>query len=282
MPSAPTLYLDHSVVSNEPMWPVLERILNSGKWRLVLSLWNLFEIGSATDAAQRERRLSFLEKFNPLWIVERVDAQREEVRRFLWKERFGISREFVVITPCLSIVNSYHSGSLTRVGLGPRQWIAGMDFDQFNPLKHAAQTTLARLQKVDKKTLRKREHEIFKPWIEALIPISDPQGKAFSAAQKTQLLNFCERHRKPFFAQCRSLAVEDALMDARISDPLRKPEQSDGIDLMHTVMALAYCDCFVVRDRFVHFCAMRTAKQLAPVKLALVYDDPAKLLKDTH
>jgi hypothetical protein len=35
---------------------------------------------------QRERRLAFLEKFDPLSTVERVNVRRQEVEGFLWKD----------------------------------------------------------------------------------------------------------------------------------------------------------------------------------------------------
>jgi hypothetical protein len=70
------LYLDHSAVAHEPWWPQIDAILASGRVTLALSLWNLVEIGIATNLEQRERRLAFLEKHKPLWIVERVGVQR--------------------------------------------------------------------------------------------------------------------------------------------------------------------------------------------------------------
>jgi hypothetical protein len=43
------LYIDHSIVTHEPSWAGLRRPLWSGKIRLALSVWNLFEIRDATD-----------------------------------------------------------------------------------------------------------------------------------------------------------------------------------------------------------------------------------------
>jgi hypothetical protein len=50
----------------------LKEILATRKARLAQSLWNPVEIGAATDKSQRERRLAFLEKFNPRWTIERL------------------------------------------------------------------------------------------------------------------------------------------------------------------------------------------------------------------
>ena len=79
---------------------------------------------------------------------------------------------------------------------------------------------------------------------------------------------------------CKSLHVEDALSAARVATSTRKPQRSDGIDLMHAVIAVAYCDYFVVRDGFVAQCADQATRALAPRILAKVCRDPAALLEE--
>jgi hypothetical protein len=127
-----TIYLDHSIITHPASWKPVEDVLTSGKAQLVLSLWNLFEIGSASDKAQQDQRLAFLMKFNPLWILERIQIQRHEVRAFLWKEKLRIEPEPVeAFRRHLSEVESYMVGSQTRIGVTPRQWIDGVDFRRF-------------------------------------------------------------------------------------------------------------------------------------------------------
>lgn len=112
----PNLYLDHSAISNETWWPQIDAVLVTGQVRLALSMWNLVEIGSATDRKQQDRRLAFLEQHHPLWVVERVAVQRQEVERFLWQGRFGVApRDLCVVTPHLSVVDSHLSGTQTRM-----------------------------------------------------------------------------------------------------------------------------------------------------------------------
>jgi len=48
----PILYLDHSIVSHEPSWQSIRDILAFPSYQLALSIWNLVEIGSATDEQQ--------------------------------------------------------------------------------------------------------------------------------------------------------------------------------------------------------------------------------------
>ena len=66
---------------------------------------------------------------------------------------------------------------------------------------------------------------------------------------------------------------------ARIATPTRKPQRSDGIDLMHAVVALAYCDLFLVRDGFLRNCCVQAIKTMVPVKLPSLHQD-AEALRD--
>jgi hypothetical protein len=277
----PNLYLDHSVIAHEPWWPRIDAAVSSGDARLAVSVWNLIEIGGATDRKQQERRLEFLERNNPLWIVERVAVQRQEVRRFLWISRFGAPPdELCVFTPHLSVVDGFLSGSKVRVGLTARTFIDGTDFARIEELKQLAPDALRRLQAVDRKTFRKRHDEVSKAWIRNLIPDTDPDGRLLSTAQKNELIEHCAARQDQFLDACPSLAVEDAMTDARTSDPRRKPQNSDGIDLMHTVIALAHCDHFLVRDGFVKSCAAQATKSLRPRSLARVHADIIDLIRD--
>jgi len=242
-------------------------------------LWNLVEIGAASDKAQQRRRLTFLEKFNPLWIVERVSIQKQEVQGFLWKNVFRAApTEPQVFTPHLSVVDSYHEGHKARIGLTASQWIAGIDFEGIEKRKDLAPNALKFLQTVDRQTLEDREDEIFKPWIEPLLPTADPDGRALTKVRGAELLNYCAEHRDEFFAWCKSLAVEDALTAARATTARkRKPQRSDGIDLMHAVIGLAYCDFFLARDGFVRTCSSHAIKALAPVRLAALFENTETL-----
>lgn len=270
----PNLYIDHSIVSHQPSWKPLEDALQSGKVQLALSLWNLFEIGSATDKAQQAQRLTFLDQFKPLWIVERVDIQRQEIRAFLWKEKFGIEPQPTqIFKRHLSEVESYHAGFETRIGLTPTQWINGVNFAKYDNDKKRAPTALRQLQTYGADKIQERQDEIFRKWIEALLPKTDPSGRALSKAEVADLSDFCEKNQKAFYAACPAMAVEDALTRARTANAARNPQNSDGVDLMHTVVALAYSDYFLVRDGFVHHCCEHVRKDLSAVKLAAVYRD---------
>ena len=273
-----TLYIDHSIVTHAPSWPAVDDVLAGGKAQLVLSLWNLFEIGSASDKAQQDQRLAFLAKFHPIWALERVEIQRHEVRAFLWQAKLGKAPEPTeVFKRHLSELEVYQAGYRTRVGLTPRQWIDGVNFQNFERYKELAPTALRQLQAAGAKKIAQRQDEIFRKWIQALLPTKNPEGIAFSKVEMADLSKFCEDNQAAFYDACPAMAVEDAMTRARTAAATRNPQSSDGIDLMHAVVALAYCDCFLTRDRFVFHCCEHVRKELSSKKLATVYRDAETL-----
>lgn len=274
-----TLYIDHSVVAHEPSWGDIRQAIVSAKVRLALSVWNLVEIGSATDEAQRERRLAFLvDELCPLWVAERRAIQRQEVERFLWRQKFRVPpREMISIATSLSAVLSFFEGAQPRIGLTARQFIRETDFTSLHHFKSQSPTALRTVQKADPKTLKHMEKEIFDSWIGKSIPYRDPDGRALTVLEKADLLTFCWQHKKQLFAECPCLAVEDALTTARTSDATRNPTESDGPDLQHTAVALAYCNIFYSRDGYQTHCATSARNQLGMMKLGAVCSTPAAL-----
>jgi hypothetical protein len=116
------------------------------------------EIGAATDKSQRERRLAFLEKFNPLWTVERVDVLRQEVEGFSMegclRYRSARTAGFHAASICRRFVSRRGD---TRLGLTARQWIAGVDFNRLEQLKNLAPNALNILQAVGSLTFKRRQ-----------------------------------------------------------------------------------------------------------------------------
>ena len=273
-----TLYIDHSIVTHEPSWEGLRRAIGSGKVRLGLSVWNLCEIGAAADQAQRKHRLAFLSGLAPLYIVERRALQRQEVERFLWQHKFGAApKDVIAITPSLSVVDSFFAGAQTRIGLTICQFIRETDFAGLRPLKRLSPEALRTLQDADRTPLKQKEKEMFEAWIAVSIPDRAPDGRAFTVSEKAELVAFCWQHKKQFFTECRCLAVENALTTARTNNVRRKPTESDGPDLQHAAVALAYCDVFYSRDRYQAQCAAAARKALKTMALGVVCATPVEL-----
>jgi len=280
----PLAFIDHSIVTHEPSWAALEALVSGGHAQhaqLVLSVWNLYEIGQAGDRAQQDRRLAFLARQSPVWAVERCTLQQKEVERFLYQHYFHTAPSaFDVIVLSLSMMH-YHSSGRYIAGLTPRQWIDGVDFKRLDKLKDLSPNALKTLQSAGPQVVKAKQQEMFRAWIRNLIPTFDPNRRALKKTEIEQLLDFCEAHSALFLSECKSLAVEDALTRARTSDPKRKPLRSDGPDLQHAVAALAYGNLFLVRDGFVRNCSQYAIKNLAGRhSLAAVFATPDEASKE--
>jgi hypothetical protein len=152
--------------------------------------------------------------------------------------------------------------------------LANVDFRRHKQLSPRA---LAFLQQVPKPDWNKRQREVFGAVMAGVVPDVDPRGRALRKAQQQELINYCWNNRIEFTAACPTIAVDDALCEARISDPKRRPRESDGIDLAHAVMALGYCDYFIMRDGFVASCARQAEKRVIGLAIAHVIADPREL-----
>jgi hypothetical protein len=257
--------IDHSVVTAEAWWPTIEAVVKAANTRLILSVWNLVEIGLADDKAQQARRLEFLQGLEPWWVIERLQIQKQEVERFLWKHYFqAVPKELLIITPHLSVVDYFFAGELTRVGLTARQFIDETDFSMLRAEKRHTPAALKTLQAADKSLLRAKEKEMFEAWIAPNIPDVGSDGRTLNIDQKFELLQFCYAKRKQFLSECPAIAAEDALFAVRTRDPRRNPTESDGADLQHAVVGLAYCDIFATGDGYQARCATDASKAMGP------------------
>ena len=95
-------YLDHSLVTNDPAWPSLQRLFQDSRYQLCLSIWNLLEIGSASDLAQRKVRVAFLSSLKLVWLLDHVYVRKQEVKRYLWPRLFDTAApEMLYVAPHL-------------------------------------------------------------------------------------------------------------------------------------------------------------------------------------
>lgn len=166
------------------------------------------------------------------------------------------------VTPHLSAVDYYFAGRYTRIGLTPAQFIAETDFEMLEREKYRAPAALNTLQSADRSRLKEVERPMFEAWIQGLIPEADPAGRLLKQAVKADLLAHCWDKKAEMLSECRALSVEDALSIARTADPKRKPTESDGIDLHHAVVGLAYGTIFATGDGYQAQCAQFAKKRL--------------------
>jgi hypothetical protein len=194
-------------------------------------------------------------------VYERLIIQRMEVAAFIRREMWKVPADPVVpFTEHFSVVLSQFDRHGRGLGANASQWLDQSDLSFVAHQKKLTPASLTLLQGADKKKLKAIEPEVFRIMMIAIVPDLDPHGKAHTKAQKAAMADFCLAHKESLLGQCPAVAVEDKLYDVRIGDPGRKPMDSDAVDLQHAVVALSYCDLFLVDDKYVRECAARLAK----------------------
>lgn len=248
------VYVDHSVFARESNWPELERLSISDEFELVFSLWNLVEIGRGSDPKQIVDRASFIDRLKPRWIVERLTSQQSEIRCCVDRWSGGQSEPIRMVVPHLSIVLSYLDGDGRSLGITARRFLEETDVKALvGPMNDSA-SALASLQKASAKQRRVVEPIAFRGWMYGLLE-RDAHNKPVPRRRRLNLSRDCLQRKRDVLTACRAIAAEDALYQLRTNDPSRRPRPSDGPDLQHSVMALAYCDVFLSNDGYVQNCA---------------------------
>jgi hypothetical protein len=71
-------------------------------------------------------------------------------------------------------------------------------------------------------------------------------------AKRRRHIDYCEQHQEWLFAVANRYKSRTRVRLAVSPIPInRKPRRCAGVDFMHTVIALAYCDYFLLRNGLV-------------------------------
>jgi hypothetical protein len=197
--------------------------------------------------------------------------------RFLWRHRYAIEQPApTVISPYLSAAVSAYAGKHTEIGITPRKFLDVANLDELKPFRAVSPMVLRSCQE-GLERLKMLEPIVFASWVSHAIPDRSPDGRAYTKAEKDTLIRFAWDNADAFYESCPTFAVEDALTTARTRDPKRNPTESDGADLQHSVVGLAYCDLFLSLDGYQRTCAEQAKRELANHVLAEICGDLKKL-----
>jgi hypothetical protein len=181
------------------------------------------------------------------------------------------------VAPHLSQAEAVYAGAKARIAVSMVAVVAGLATVDFTQHKQQLPRALAFLQQVQKRDWKKRQREVFGTVMTGVVANGDPTGRPLRKAEQRDLIDYCWDNRIEFISAYPTIAVNNALCEAGISDPKHKPQKSDGIDLAHAVMALGYCNYFIVRDGSIASCARHAEKRLAGLAIARVVADPGEL-----
>jgi hypothetical protein len=260
-----TVYLEHSIITHEPSWPSIQAAHGI---QCVLSIWNLVEIAFDGDRTRQAKRLTFIDGLRPHWVYDHTYNRRNEVKRFVWRECYGRGHDFSAVTPSLSAMNSIYMGAKSPLALTTAELVNGIDTKMLQSSKLLSKMSLTFLQSISKGDWKAKRQEMFRAVVAEFIPAIGPDGRALLKTQIADTLDLCWQKRDAFYAACPTFAVDDMMCEVRTSTPGRNSSRSDGIDLAHALVALPYCDAFLVHERYLQMCAQYACKRLPATKLA--------------
>jgi len=261
-------YADHNFLincANNPDWrKSVIRARDEGRVTVVLSPWNVYEIGTAATAEKREELLQIVEEFRPAWILERADIQlREGVNA--WQTFWGLKVE--VFKPIGTLAEAY--GHLLR--RKPEELIGYTVRDHANQFQHTDSPPVVPPALEQQRAISAENHiaymngrftktteiEVKQRHVAQMLARMEEKGPSKGQLDRrtNELLMISPVARMIRFfvkfggmGQMKAFKIE-SMLTARHWEGPAVLNANRQIDRHHAVAALAYCDCFVTSDR---------------------------------
>jgi hypothetical protein len=261
------LYLDHHILVNEKLWPILREIVDRRLVRLALSSWNIVELEQATDLAQKQRRAEFITSLEPVYVNDMIVLQRYEIRSFVWLYYF-----YAGLYPYGAFTPSFSRYLFENFDITVRDDYAITDYFRNARRRHLVPIikgqdemvlALQTLQTVDRRRLAEVEEETFALHLAGVLPKFAPSGAPVDQGTQRAMIKLCWERRATLRRLSPAIFVEEELGVRRRENATRRPSRADGADLMHCTVALAYCNVFITNDRFAFRCCEHAKAVLA-------------------
>lgn len=263
-----TVYLDYNVISHIAGVPnkanaedlrkhLLE--LKTDGYRFALSAWHMYELARSNCQLHVDQCCALVEEILPLWVSNTQSVKRQEVDRYLQPifDKVGPvrNRNFIPFNETVSLMWKTYSDDLIVHNENFRGSVAALRVDPndiANIDRAANETPQAILMNriAHKAGILEDIPYIDRDYLKNLLP----------SRHSTQQLEYLEKSCMELVKASPTIAVEEALVQLRASDSF-KPKPSDGPDMQHALVPLAYCDYFVTDDnRLRNHCNVVTRK----------------------
>jgi hypothetical protein len=259
-------YIDNNFLINcinQLGWKaVTENACKTGKVKLILSPWSIYEIGNASPS-HMEEMLAVIGEFNPSWILERVDLQ---LREFIvaWNDFWnGTRTQFNPIRTLaevqasflrrpLEIVEKYSLRDYVDVWQRPD---ASSESDvEFR--NQSAISSLNRIAYLEGRLTPRYIFEIRKRYIARQFVISRKVGLPRREIYQHENRILSKKEFEAFISFFVEFGGMDEMLAHRVEESLTFNQWKTSavlnpnrqLDRFHTIAALPYCDLFVTSD----------------------------------
>jgi len=260
-----SIYIDHNILiylhkDSENIYKnIVDKIIDNNEYTFVFSIWNLIEIVTGNKIDEAIELAALIDALNPMWLVERLNIQEEEVKIFLLKNYFKIenSENFNPIKKHLSEVFYYLNPNTVRINdnavKSVTEWAKNpSSTDSITNVKRSTPDALSTIQIARKnKTITKnQQQEIDKIYYGNLIPRYAPDNVPIHNNERINIQDYLVKNKRNLLKTSPCLNAEEKLSDFRTRNFNRIPEEQDAIDLQHSAASLAYCKYVISNDGF--------------------------------
>jgi hypothetical protein len=281
--NAQMIYLDQNAliglglrVHKDPL--LRERIykrIGAGSLRIVVSLWHLVETAQTANINSATRLADFIDSLEPLWIHERRELQKLDVKEDFYRH---CNIEFEVharITSKPAVLGAlFGDGALAKYDIPSRDFVKGWikHPEQLDIMKKSFESEAESISKLRElfmqgKLTAQIRKEANRKWFEISMPKETPAGLQISPEMKAEYAQLADVNAIPSFAVEEAISVNEWGEEA-----VGKVDRNTFLDKIHLISALPFVDEIVSTDPF--FRAIYPAAQKSGhVKACLVSNE---------
>ena len=260
-----TIYIDHNILiylhkdTGHIYKSVIDKIIGDNDFTFVFSIWNLVEIVTGNEIDAAIELASLVDSLNPMWLVERLNIQEEEVKEFLANNYYHhdnsdifnpikkhLSEVFYYLDPRTVRINDNAVKAVTEWAKYPDSMAAITGVKQSTPDALTAIQTARKNKTITQSQLQ----QIDKIYYGNLLPSYAPDNKPIHNNERVIMRDFLVNNKRELLRASPCLNVEEKISDFRTRNVKRIPEEQDAIDLQHLASSLAYCNYLISNDGF--------------------------------
>jgi len=234
----------------------LAQMVASGKIRVVVSAWNVYEFTKAKDDAERRETAAAVEALAPLYFIDNGTLKRAELISFL-SQRTETPYSFRAREPIVNSVAQMwasYGGSVLDIAESLGSCVENMymmeragggvraEVDKAPALVHGARDAAA------EGAFTPTDPLFDAAWLMALLPERGKDDRFITNQERARLVKVAMAHLPDLYAACPMLWLEDELYRFRIFEKVRV-DANDSVDSQHIIGPFIHCDYFMTRDR---------------------------------
>lgn len=279
----PLIYLDQNAliglglrVQRGPLlYKRLYKRIGNGSLRIVVSLWHLVETAQTANVNSATRLADFIDSLKPLWIHERRELQKLDVKEDFYRYCKINFQVYPRITSKPAVLGAlFGDGALTKYDIPSRDFVVRWTKhpEQLAIMKKSFESEAESILKLRElatqgKLTEPINKEANRKWFELSMPQETPAGLQISRETRAAYAEHASVGAIPTFAVEEAISVNEWGEEA-----VGKVDRNTFLDKIHLISALPFVDQVVSTDAFFR-AIYPAAQQSGHVRAALISNE---------